>query len=237
MRAFNAIQTPFRAKSFGSPFTFVSLVLALACSLTVPAATIELTYRETTAGVSTEYITEITRDEASGAATIVTRYPSTGETHHITFAPDSGALSWTYRYPDGTTKDFRRDGNRVECTTEGASGVPKIAIIDSLPWFASLNYGLSELARKGVMEQVFWVVNPDNGKPYKMAARVLGEDTVAVGGVSIPAIRVRMGVHDLPTAFFEMDFWYRKGDFALVKSVGAEDGPGSPVTVVELVGP
>lgn len=239
MRAVNAQQRPFRAKSLRSLFTLAPIALAVAGSLALalPAAALELTYRETTAGVSTEYKTEITRDDASGAITIVTRYPSTGETHHIAFESDGGAVSWTYRYPDGSTKDFRRDGNRIECTIEGSGGEAKIAAIDSLPWFASLNFGLSELARKGVMEQVFWVVNPDNGKPYKMDARVHGEETIAIGGVSIPAIRVRMGVNGLPTAFFAMDFWYRKGDFAFVKSVGSEDGPGSPITVVELVGP
>jgi hypothetical protein len=44
-----------------------------------------------------------------------------------------------------------------------------------------------------------------------MDARVHGEEPVAIGGVSIPAIRVRMGVNGLPAA-----------SFALVKSVGAE---------------
>lgn len=238
MRVNNARRLPLRMKALRSPYTFAPLAMAVAAflALAFPLAALELTYRETTAGVSTEYTTEITRDDASGAVSLVTRYAETGETHHISFGSDGGAVSWTYRYPNGSTKDFKRDGNRIECVTEGAGGEAKIASIDPLPWFASLNFGLSELARKGLMEQVFWVVNPDNGKPYKMKAHVLGEETITVNGVSISAIHVRMGVNGLPAAFFSMDFWYRKSDFTFVKSVGAEDGPGSPVTVVELIG-
>jgi len=209
------------------------LALALVC---LPSSAAERRYRETTGSVSTEYTSEITRDAATGVVEILSRYPSTGETHRISFGADGSAVFWSYRYPDGTIKNFTRSGNVVECATDGAHAKSVRAAIDGAPWFASVNYGLSELAREASGDREFWIVNPDNGKPYKMRAHTVGEETVSVNGIPTNAIKIRISVWGLPAAFFSMDYWYRKSDLIFVKSVGSEDGPGSPKTTVELIG-
>jgi len=215
-----------------APFAF-AIALAL---VGVRAGAAEHRYRETTGNVSTEYTSEITRDAATGNVEILSRYPATGETHRIVFGVEGGAVSWTYRYPDGTVTRITRTGNVIECAKDGARSPAARSTVDGAPWFASVNYGLSELARAPSGDREFWIVNPENGKPYKMRAHTVGEEIVSVDGTPTNAVRIRITAWGLPAAFFSMDYWYRKSDFVFVKSVGSEDGPGSPKTTVELVG-
>ena len=213
--------------------TPIAITLAL---VGVPAGAAEHRYRETTGNVSTEYTSEITQDAADGTVTIFSDYPTTGETHRILFGADGSARSWTYRYPDGTVKILTRTGNAIEYAIDGPHAKVVSAAIDGAPWFASVNYGLSEFARAASGDKEFWIVNPANGKPYKMRAHTVGEEMVSVNGSPTSAVRIRITAWGLPAAFFSMDYWYRKSDFVFVKSVGSESGPGSPKTTVELVG-
>jgi hypothetical protein len=192
-------------------------------------------YRETTGSAITEYTTSISKDGTTGDVTLFSRYPATGETHLIVFGADGGAKTWTYRYPDGTVRKLTRNGDAIACETVGSLEPAKRAAVDPSPWFASLNYGVSELARTGTRELDFWIVNPDTGKPYRMKARVLGDEIVKTPQGASSATRVQVSVAGLPSAFFSMDYWYRKTDFALVRFIGSENGPGSPKTLVELI--
>lgn len=193
-------------------------------------------YRETTGMAVAEYTTTVTKDGATDDVTLFSHYLATGETHLIVFGADGSAKSWTYRYPDGMVRKLTRSGDAITCETVGSAAPVKRAVVDASPWFASLNYGVSELARKGARELAFWIVNPDNGKPYRMKARVLGDELVKTEGNTTEATRVQVTVASLPAGFFSMDYWYRKTDFALLRFIGSENGPGSPKTLVELIG-
>ena len=193
-------------------------------------------YRETTGSTVAEYTTTVTNDRETGEVTLFSNYHTTGETHLMVFGADGDAKSWTYRYPDGTVRKLTKSGDTITCETVGSAAPVKRAVVDASPWFASLNYGVSELARKGASELAFWIVNPENGKPYRMKARVLGDELVKAEGIETVATRIQVTVANLPAGFFSMDYWYRKTDFALLRFIGSESGPASPKTLVELIG-
>ncbi len=212
-------------------------VLALALLLPSSALAQEFRYLQTI-GKERSFQTVTMRPDASGATfSVVLRDSGFNETHTFVLAPDLSTLRWVYGYPDGKSAVFTRTGNGIR--SEGLLGGKRSeteAEIDEAPWYGVIGMGLGRFIRTGAPKTVFWTVNPDNGKAYKMTAKRRGAETITCDGRTVEAVKVTVSVSGFPAALYSTEYWYRESDGFLLRFEGTSRGPGSPKTILELAG-
>jgi len=69
-----------------------------------------------------------------------------------------------------------------------------------------------------------------------MVATREGEETVMLGGDSVQAIKVRFSPAGPLSAFWKAEYWYRKSDLRFIRYRAVRGLPGSPETIVTLIG-
>lgn len=142
---------------------------------------------------------------------------------------------WRILRADGTETVFVREGNVILASGAGVKANRKPARVDDLPWYASIGIGLAAFARSGKEKTEFWIVNPENGKAYRMTATRIDEGSALSCGDTVPAILVRITASGIPAAFFSMRYWFRSSDGMMIRYEGKEGGPGSADTTLELI--
>jgi len=192
----------------------------------------EYRYREVAGKTTSESIVSVERDKATGEAMIQYGNALKNENHIIRLDGTGASLSWRYEKPNGAICNFTREGNSI--LIDNGSAKTK-ATIDGSPWLASIDWGLAEFSKGTGQTMLFWTVNPDNGKPYKMKAKRMKEATIDAGGTPVSAIRMQITADGVPATFFSMNYWYRKSDGVFIRFEGSQGGPGSPKLTIELL--
>lgn len=106
--------------------------------------------------------------------------------------------------------------------------------IDTLPWYQPLSYSLRSFLRSDRESVRFWMVRSDILKPIRMQATKVGLETIAFGGASVAAVKVRVAPDGLLSMLWHGHYWYRRSDGLFLRFEGRNGLPGTPVTVVRL---
>ncbi len=192
-------------------------------------------YLETIGAATGERFVTIEKDASTGLVTIESAALGSGERDVVVSDAKGSAVSWTSVKASGEKRVFTRKGDGIEISADGTSR-PAKGRLDGDPWFASMDYGLARFVESGGDAMTFWIVNPKNGKAYKMAARRMAAAPLAVGGKEELAVRVEVTAHGVPACFYGMSYWFRESDSLFIKFSGTQGGPGSPKYTLELSG-
>jgi hypothetical protein len=192
-------------------------------------------YIETIGNSSGERIVSIESDATSGMVTIDSSGVGSGERDVVVTDAKGSAVSWTNVRASGEKRVFSRMGDGIEIIADGTSR-PAKGVLDAAPWFASMDFGLARFVADGGESTSFWIVNPKNGKAYKMDARRAKTEHLSVGGKEERAVRVEVTAHGVPAFFYSMDYWFRESDALFLRFSGTQGGPGSPKYTIEFAG-
>lgn len=111
----------------------------------------------------------------------------------------------------------------------------RVVAIDSAPVFQTLTFALAEFLRGDRDMIKFWFVIPGDYTPFKMIAYRKDREAVKVNGVTVEAYCVMQTLDGPMQSLWRSYYWFRTFDYVYVKYTGINGGPGTPVTVVELV--
>jgi len=149
------------------------------------------------------------------------------------------ALSWTFEYPgENINVIASRKGNKIFLKGRGrGKEIDKTFDIDELPWNQAFNIGLEGFAPAAENSLKFWAIGtrgPGYMKITKFKIKRKRNETININGKEIEAVYVTISLTGLLSMFWTGNYWYRKSDGKFIRYKG-KNGPGKPVSVMELV--
>jgi hypothetical protein len=164
---------------------------------------------------------------------------SDGDEHHVQLDDANATVSYRFASPTQSTSYLaRREGDELvlQGTFKGFPLSRRIAI-NANPWFESMEWSLVDYALSGSTRPlVFWVVNPREARAYEMQAIGESPENILDNGQSVPALRVRVRPAGFLAPFWSTLYWFRPSDGRFLRYEGVRGLPGTPMTVVELLG-
>lgn len=199
-----------------------------------PAGATEKYKYRATAGKDVDII-YTTIDRSGGSVRITNVRHEKVNIFYCTYGLDTTEWEMVNRPEDVDVKALR-DGNAivVKGTFDGKR-VDKKEYVDARPWYQSIPFSLTDFSASSEGAVTFWTLSPDDQTPVKMKATRKSIETVDVAGKAYEARKVRVRLTGVKSIFWAADFWYRAGDGLFVKFEGNK-GPGTPTTVIELIG-
>jgi len=161
---------------------------------------------------------------------------SVGETDIYTSKTDLSNLQWQMTEPEDNT-DFtakREDDHIVIKGKFKGEEINRKVKIDKEPWYQSLSFSLTTLAKSDQPSHLFWVLRPDTLKPIKMKARKLNSESIKIEGKQVEVEKIKVILTGFKSMFWHGLYWYRKSDGLFVKYEGAKGPPGTPITTITL---
>lgn len=215
----------------------IKLKLLALIILLLPLSSMSLEYIETTGTKSNSFSETIVSDS--------TRKKIRFESKDEICSADAGEDDNVFRCEVINKKDSKRviavrTGKKVEITANGKVFKKEL---DNAPWFVSMNQ-LSNFVLGKDKKCEYWVLSVDydkNSSPekslimMKFAATKKCTEKIVYGHVSVEALKVIVTLTDWRSLFWKAQYWFRLSDGKMVRSEMARGGPGTPVTVVELV--
>jgi len=212
------------------------LLCGLAAFCSLPAATQEkFLYRERTKDVDVS--TTIWEEKLPGGS-IVNSSMGDGDTHKVEVDESFATQRYSFESPKRKTAYVVvREGNtlRLEGTLNGRQLLRTVPI-DARPWYESLEWTLRGFVASSFDSVVFWIVYPFEAKVYLMRAHSEARESVQVNDQSMDAVRVRVGLSGIGSILWNSVYWFRPTDGEFLRSEAVRGFPGTPMTVVELVG-
>jgi hypothetical protein len=147
------------------------------------------------------------------------------------------AVRWLYQNREtDTALQCERKNNLLFFSGKVKSqDMQRVVAIDSDPVFQTLTFSLAEFLRSDRGMIKFWFIIPGDYTPFKMIAYRLEKEIIKVDGVAVEAYCVMQTIDGPMRALWHAYYWFRAFDYVYVKYQGINGGPGTPVTVVELV--
>lgn len=148
------------------------------------------------------------------------------------------AVRWTYQNTDSDTAFLYERRNNLLFISGKVKGmeIQRVVAIDSDPVFQTLSYSLSEFVRSERDMIKFWFVTPGDYAPFKLIAYRMDKEIIKVNGVDVEAFCVKQTLDGPMRNLWHAFYWFRTFDLTYVKYEGINGGPGTPLTVVELIG-
>jgi hypothetical protein len=195
-----------------------------------------LTYRDRTGSV--DILIHIWKETLADGSQI-NSVLSDGDVHRVQLDDTNATMSYRFASPVRRTAYLaRREGDELVLngTFKGAELSRRIPI-NANPWYESMEWSLADYALSGSTQPLlFWVVNPFEAQGYEMQAIGEGPENIADNGQSVPALRVRVRPAGLLALFWSTLYWFRPTDGRFLRYEGVRGFPGTPMTVVELMG-
>ena len=117
------------------------------------------------------------------------------------------------------------------------SAIDKSLAIDPNPWYQATSLSLREFIASDDSERIFWIIRPNTLTVHKIKAtkqEVLTKDSVN-GQRSL--LRIRLSLTGMLAPFWKSDYWFSIPEGIFQRFEGPSGPPGSPLTVVTLMGP
>ena len=195
-------------------------------------------YTEATDG---ERITIVAREwETAGGGLMLESTASSGERHVVLVTRELATVAWRFGN-DAESAQFEVEAVdqsmvRVTTTTLGEESVGYARLNEPL-WIQSLERSLRRFVMNGSEGDRlrFSVVQPDTLSTRTLQARIMADETVAVGTSLVPARRVRISLPGIGVLVWRSDYWFRLTDGLFAQSRVTRGPPGTPETVVSLV--
>ncbi|WKN41648.1 hypothetical protein [Tunicatimonas pelagia] len=182
------------------------------------------------------YDIQVLKQQEDGKSILVLEEKQRYSKH--TFHPKLGTEKWVLR-DEKEKHDFtaQRTGDQIKIwgTFQGES-VDKTVDIDERQWFNKLDHGLSEFAASDQQELSFWVLKlVSDLDPLKMEAKKLGTESLTIDGKAYDAVKVKLTIDNfMLSKLWSAELWYRISDGLFLRYEGANGGPGTPITIIEL---
>lgn len=211
---------------------FFLILLTCICNLSGVAQ--ELEYTETTGQEETLLKIRI-KPQSEGKELIFTD-PETYSRHK--FYPEGFTQSWAHK-DEENKHDFEavREGNQIHIkgTFKGES-IQKTVTIDERQWINKLDHGLSAWAVGEEDELVFWTLKLSSDlDPIKFRAEKLGIEKISLPEDTFEAVKVKLTLDGfLLSSLWSAYCWYDANSGLFLKYEGANGGPGTPTTTIEL---
>ncbi len=152
--------------------------------------------------------------------------------------PDLATYAWEVDDPKAKTRLLvRRERNQL-LLSGLFKGKPlqKRIQIDAAPWYQALSMSLRQFTDTGKKRLEFWSLRPDTLDVHRLQVSSKGEETLAVNGEPCAALKLKIQLTGLKSAFWSCHYWLRKEDGLFVRYEGPSGPPGRPLTRVELSG-
>jgi hypothetical protein len=107
--------------------------------------------------------------------------------------------------------------------------------VDSLPWVQAMEFYVGPRLKAGDGRVSYWSIRPTDMKMFKMNARPEEKEEIESAGSPVDAMRVRVSVAGMLSAFWHASYWFRLPQYSFVKYRAVHGGPGTPATTIELV--
>ena len=108
--------------------------------------------------------------------------------------------------------------------------------IDSGSWYQAAEYSLMNFVLSGEKSCKYWLVSPADLKATKFVAYNEGIETITLNKSKVQAYRVRVTLDNWMSVFWSVNYWFRASDGLYIKFEGARGAPGTPKTLVEIIG-
>jgi hypothetical protein len=192
---------------------------------------LRLVYRETVSGKSSlrEYLVR----REGGRVSLVAKEP--GITRTVEAQPDFATLREGYEDENGGKLTLVREGRRM--LLSGAlnnQSVSREFEVDDTAWYGSILF-MRDFVLAKTPETVFYMTQPEDNRVIKLKAIREAEETISLGGVAVPTVRVRFTLPDFRSIFWSSTYWFRAADGLFVKSLETRGPPGAAKVSVELV--
>jgi hypothetical protein len=159
------------------------------------------------------------------------------ETYTTTNDSHLNCLAWhLVNDKEKTDITAKRQKNLIEVTGIFKSKpIDKTIKIDKDPWYQPMSFSLSNLSKSKNKAIIFWTLNPNDLKPYKMKALNYGKETITMDGKEIKAYKIKIILAGFRSMFWHAFYWYRADDATLIQYKGVDGPPTSPITVISLI--
>ncbi len=208
-----------------------SIVYAIAAA---ESDLVEFDYLEKTGNKSVKIVWRL---EKQKDAVILSSDRSSGQTNVYKSDSSYANLQWQSKDQSQNT-DFTAKREKDHILVSGLLGgeqINKKVRIDKAPWYQSLSFSLTSLAKSDNQSCLFWVLRPDDLEPVKMKARKLTVESIKAGGKSVEAQKIKVVLAGFKSMFWHGLYWYRKDDGIFMRYEGTKGPPGTPVTITTLI--
>ncbi|MFC2076548.1 hypothetical protein ACFLT7_05650 [candidate division KSB1 bacterium] len=147
-------------------------------------------------------------------------------------------MRWELNEPEEKTAVIaERDGRyvMVKGTMKGEPVDERVDLGDD-PWRQETAVGLIPFVKSDKTEMEFSVLRPFDFKRFKMRAIKQGIKTIEIHDDQVTALEIKVTLRGLMSRLWSSRYWYRQSDFTYLKYIGVNGPPGTPETVVELLG-
>jgi hypothetical protein len=181
--------------------------------------------------------------------TLVRTFERSGDTVKLAFRDGDSILSevtcdgkldqraWAYRnMPEKTDLVFSREKNVITCSgTFKGNDFTRRYEKDNTEWLQVYEFCLVSFLDSGKKERECWTIRPTDMEAFRMAVIREGNETVLVRNNRVEAVKVRVTAAGPLSIFWSSWYWFRSADLVFVKYEAVRGGPGTPLTVIELV--
>lgn len=220
-----------------SPLWLQRTVCLISCMVAVffSADAQNLIYTSTTEDVVTTQ--KIFRKDTGDYLLLELREPTKYSGHY--FLADGNTKKWVYQDKSQDHKFVaERKGNIIIIVGRFQDKpLHKTVSIDGHTWLNKIDHGLSYFANSPQDEMTFWTLTLSDLEPMQFKAYKEETETVMINGQPVQAQKVKITLKNiLLSKLWSAYLWYRVSDGLFLKYEGTTGKPGTPVTVIEMVG-
>ena len=145
-------------------------------------------------------------------------------------------VSWLVKETEREVR-AERDTNVLHIHGEDRGQViDVIYTIDGRNWFQPMSFSLVGFLFSDQKRVSFWTIRQDTLEVLTIVAVKEGRDEVEINGKSIPAFKVEVRLEGFLSPFWHGTYWYRLENGQFLKYRAVNGVPGTPETVITLVG-
>jgi hypothetical protein len=144
---------------------------------------------------------------------------------------------WVYKnMPEKIDLVFTRDANIIQCagTHRGKDFIRRYEK-DNVDWIQVFEFAVVPFLQSGKKEKECWSLRPTEMDAFKMVIIREGTEKITVRQQRLDAVKVRLTASGPLSMFWSAWYWYRVEDLVFVRYESVRGGPGTPLTVIELV--
>lgn len=149
---------------------------------------------------------------------------------------DGATTRWEMKKAEMDVVAVRQENTIVFKGSKQGRAVERNIAIDGLPWYQPLSFSLRNFLRSQKNSVEFWMVRPDQLELVKMRATRQFLETIAVNNREEKAVRIEVRLTGLLSGLWSCQYWFREEDGVFLKYEGVHGPPGTPKTVIQLLG-
>lgn len=145
-------------------------------------------------------------------------------------------ISWLVKDPEREIR-AERDASALRVYGNDSGKVIDVTYaIDERNWFQPMSFSLKGFLFSDEKRISFWTIRQDTLELLTIVAVKEGIENVEINGNLIPAFKVEVRLEGFLSPFWHGTYWYRQENGQFMKYRAVNGPPGTPETVITLVG-